>query len=222
MFRDVKEKVSQKVFLPNEMNDDHIFHLEHNADQLPDLTKSEDIFNVLALCMYCILSNVLDSRTYSFPDQSPQELDILLQQRMQYDYNALSPVDRRTFSYYRGLAVNLISWISCHYLGLDSEGDGDNMESIEDLALVYLKRLASGLLNYKVCLTRVQQLGRPNCTIADVRRQLDLLFENPILGLQKSFLSAADIGTAKEFGLGFSPDRYSFAENPDPLNFEGK
>ena len=122
-----------------------IFHLEHNADQLPDLTESEDIFNVLALCMYCILSNVLDSRTYSFPDQSPQELDILLQQRMQYDYNALSPVDRRTFSYYRGLALNLISWISCHYLGFDSEGDGEDMETISALASVYLQRLASGL-----------------------------------------------------------------------------
>ena len=44
----------------------HFRHPEYNPGHLPDLLDLESMIDVLTLCNFCILANVLDFRTYSF------------------------------------------------------------------------------------------------------------------------------------------------------------
>ncbi len=129
--------------------------------------------NVLTLCNYCILSNVLDPRTYNFADlpYGRAANATHLSQRQQHDYNALSPDDRRYFSYVRGLAINLIHWINCHYV---FEGSGPN-DPITT-ARVYLHHQIRAIVHYKITAEKENVQGVPNCMATDLRRQISLLF----------------------------------------------
>src|SRR6266545_557921 len=96
---------------------DVAFFLENSALHLPVLDDEMITFiDILTLCNYCILSNVLDPRTYNFPDiQYGEKANAThLSQREKHDYNALSPDHRHYFSYVRGLSINLIHWLHCH------------------------------------------------------------------------------------------------------------
>ena len=185
----------------------------------------EDLFNILTLCNYCILGNVLDRRTYSFPGHTPKNPGLRLQNRIQYDYNALSPSDRYQFTYFRGLALNLISWLSCHYIATprkgttDEQADDDTID-IQELAASYLQRQASSLLNYKVRAKQVKYKGLEECSIADIQRQLELLFADGILGVDKSVFAQADVGKVMYFGC--KPSEYLVGERNDPNDFQGR
>ena len=84
----------------------------------------DTFIDILSLCNFCILSNVLDPRTYSFLDlmyrQNATTTHIL--QCQKHDYNVLSPADRLYFSYVRGLAINLITWIDSCFAFKDDKG----------------------------------------------------------------------------------------------------
>jgi hypothetical protein len=130
--------------------------------------------DIFTLCNYCILSNVLDPRTYNFPDlvygqkASPTHLS----QREKYDYNALSPDDRHYFSYVRGLAINLISWLNCNFFFTGKKGSYD----ASTLARKYLHHQVRGILKYKTTSEKERVGGVPNCTTKALRRQISLLF----------------------------------------------
>ena len=135
-----------------------------------------DTFVGLAsLCNYCILSNVLDPQTYNFPDipyghpPSATHLD----QRIQHDYNALSPTQRLHFSYIRGLAIKLIHWVHCKYLFVDKAGQHQEFIAI---TRTYLHQQVWAILKYKIRAEKKGIRGVPNCQAADVRRQIELLF----------------------------------------------
>ncbi len=104
--------------------------------------------DLLTLCNYCILSNLLDPRTYNFPGlpygetASPTHLS----QREKHDYNALSPDDRHYFSYVRGLAINLINWVHCHFIFHDTEGSSNDFTT---LSRKYLHRQVRAIIAYK-------------------------------------------------------------------------
>jgi len=167
----------------------------------------------LALCVFCILSNVLDPRTYSFPEHLPQGDPVQLKRRVQFDYNALSPSDRKQFTFFRGLALNLISWIDCNYsVVLDSDPS-----SIEDLATLCFRRQVGAVLNYKA---RALNQGIPGFTgnLGPLRQQLQLLLDMPILGVDASFLDRMDIGSTDCFGV--DPSTYRVSRRGDPGQFE--
>lgn len=166
------------------------------ASHLPDLTTMDVFIDVLSLCNFCILSNVLDPRTYSFPDrkyrEAPTATHIL--QRQQHDYNALSPSDRLYFSYVRGLAINLIYWLDSRYAFKD---DKENVHAVMTQARMYLHRQVRAILCYKRRAEVEHVDGVPNCTSKDLRRQIDLLFadgEDELLG-QISPTTSSDTDT---------------------------
>lgn len=195
------------------------FFQELRCRHLPSLTTSEDFFNILSLCNYCILANVLDSRTYAFPEESPSDPMIRLQRRFQYDYNALQPPDRFRFMYFRGLALNLISWLSCNYGAVDVGDPESNLLDIQHLAGHFLAHQATAILNYKVRAAKADYKGFPNCTTTDIKRQLELLFAKGIMGQKSSIFSEESVG--RVLLLGGDPSRFRFGARNDPVDFEG-
>ena len=163
------------------INSKLIIASENQANQLPDLTDIESLINVLSLCNFCILANVLDCDTYGFPcipygqTATPSQLRL----RDKYDYNAIDPSQRKYLSYVRGLAKNLIVWIGGHYIITSTESAFDADLAIvfqDDFAGHFLLRQAHAILNYKRQAERRRIRGFYNCGSADVQRQLELLF----------------------------------------------
>jgi hypothetical protein len=143
------------------------------------------LVDVLSLCNYCILANVLDYGTYQFPlSKGRKPTASQLRLRARYDYNALSPVMRQYFTYVRGLAYNLLEMASSHYMITPSneqlptgEPTDETPNALEDHAR-YLCAQSYAILNYKRKAEEQKLPGIPNCKAADVQRQLELLFED--------------------------------------------
>ena len=154
---------------------DLAFFLENGALHLPVLDDEMITFiDILTLCNYCILSNVLDPRTYNFPDiQYGEKANAThLSQREKHDYNALSPDHRHYFSYVRGLSVNLIHWLHCHFIFKGKERAYD----VTSIARQYLHNQVRAILKYKMTAEKERVGGVPNCTTKALRRQISLLF----------------------------------------------
>ncbi len=131
--------------------------------------------DLLTLCNICILSNFLDPRTYNFPGL-PYGHDVLpahIMQHQTHDYNALSPDDHHYYSYVRGLAINLINWIHCHYVFNDTEG---SLNDFTTLAHQYLHCHVRAIVAYKQRAEKENFQGVPNCSEEDLRHQARLLF----------------------------------------------
>ena len=188
------------------------------------MTNLVSLVDVLTLCNFCILANILDYNTYSFPDLSYGQKATAKHKRLRllYDYNALDPKERRYFSYIRGLAMNLINWISCHYDVTVASTDQVAAPPIDFepmFAGQYLMRQAHALLHYKLQAEDQGIVGVWNCTAADVRRQLELLF------LGKAHLYGAfnfeDPNLDLYTSLAFGDFKYRVSEKASPLPFEG-
>ena len=158
--------------------------------------------DLLTLCNFCILSNFLDPRTYNFPDlkYGHPALPTHLLQRQKYDYNALSPDDCHYYSYVRGLAINLIHWVHCHFVFYDEK---DRLNDFTSMARQYLHCQVRTIILYKHNTEQGQYGGVPNCTKEALRCQAILLFSPHFAG---------------EF-QGFS---LSFVEDEGTLSWEGE
>ena len=143
---------------------------------------SDGFFNVVALCLYCILSNVVDFRTYRFPSQTAGSTVTgqQLEQRIQHDYNALSPADRQHFSYIRGLALNFVHWLHCNVYLLDPT-DVEEDFVIETLIGNLLLTDSQALLRYRD-MTGGIIVSTNDFTCLDIKRQIELLFFDTLLG----------------------------------------
>jgi hypothetical protein len=155
--------------------------LENHAEHLPDLTDLSSLVDVLSLCNFCILANVLDYHTYQFPlskGRKPNAGELRL--RAEYDYNALTPPKRRYFVYVRGLALSFLGWLACNY---DATPTGQREVSHEprsimtDVVAPYVVQQTHALLNYKRKAEDQDLLGIENCKASDVQQQLEHLFE---------------------------------------------
>jgi len=139
------------------------------------------LIDVLALCTYCLLANVLDYNSYQFPlfrGRKPTSAELRL--RTKFDYNALSPVKRRYFTYIRGIALNVIRWINAHYDVVSTKAarqiSDEAPDTLGSIMCTYMGQQAHCLLNYKRKAQEQKLRGIDNCKAADVQRQLELLF----------------------------------------------
>jgi hypothetical protein len=116
----------------------------------------------------------------------------------------------------RGLAINLIHWVDCHYKFEDRKG---NSYDFITLAPRYLHRQVKAIVAYKVNAESDKIAGVPNCTEEDVRRQANLLFTAARLpefqGLDLDDLSHAATLTWE------SKHRYTPKMRAKPLAFTG-
>jgi len=156
----------------------HFIYAEYTPGHLPDLLDVESMIDVLTLCNFCILANVLDFRTYSFhglkesDNPSPRDWD----QRNRWDRNALSWVDREYYVYVRGLALNLIRWISCHYDATSLQSQHPVQSFEKNFCGKYLIDQACAILSYKQKAQDEGILTLPHCKFNHVERQIDYVF----------------------------------------------
>ena len=151
--------------------------LENNDQHLPDVTHFPSLVDILSLCNFCILANVLDYNTYQClmtKGGKPSADEIRL--RTRYDYNALTFVQRRYFTYIRGVALNFIFWLDSNYTLVSNPNKPQEEGSIVEVWIVYLANQALSLLNYKQMAEKQSVRGIINCKAAEVKRQLELLF----------------------------------------------
>jgi hypothetical protein len=151
--------------------------IENNVQHLPDLMRFRSLVDVLALCNFCVLANVLDYNTYQFPlskggKPSPREIYL----RNRYDYNVLSPVKRCYYSYMCGVAFNFMKWLISEFDIVSTKENPEEL-SISELLSEYLDDQTYAILNYKQKAEMQQINGIVNCKAVDVKRQLDLLFD---------------------------------------------
>jgi hypothetical protein len=151
---------------------------ENNVQHLPDLMRFRSLVDVLALCNFCILANVLDYNTYQFPlSKGGKPMPRQLQLRARYDYNALSPVKCRYYTYIRGLAFNFMNWLITQFDIISTKENPDEA-SLCDLILEYMENQAYGILHYKQKAEAQKIDGIVNCKAADVKTQLAYLFDD--------------------------------------------
>lgn len=135
------------------------------------------MIDVLTLCNFCILGNALDFRTYGFANvrdtDSPSARD--RDQRKSWDRNALSGVEREYFIYIRGLAKNLVRWLSCHYDVIPTQSQAPVSSFERDFCGKYLTDQACAILNYKK-LAEKKLLTIPYFKFNDLECQMDYIF----------------------------------------------
>lgn len=153
-----------------------IFFKEYTPGHLPDLLNPDSLIDVLTLCNFCILSNVLDFRTYSFINEPPTAQD--LDKREQWDLNAISRLDREYFIYVRGLAINFIRWLSCNFDAKPIQPHSPMLCILTDICGRYLSSQACTILNYKKRSEAEDLVTIPHCSYMDIRSQLEYLFEH--------------------------------------------
>jgi hypothetical protein len=138
--------------------------------QLLDLTNYKDLLNILALCYFSILANILDPRPYAFPGHLPKEHNVQLACQIQFDYNALPPASRQEFTFFWGLPLNFISWMGCYFTAVAIEDHEST--SIKQLARNCLLHLVRAILNYKVLGSNRTIEGFPDFDWSDLLCQL--------------------------------------------------
>ena len=145
---------------------------ENYALHLPPLTDMDTFVDILTLCNYCILLNVLNPWTYNFADLQygyPATATHLLWCQ-QHDYNALSPDNCHYFLYVRGLTINLIHCINCHYTF-----EGNTTKDPLITARKYFHYQVRAIIHYKMNAEKDDVQGVPNCTESDLQHQISLL-----------------------------------------------
>lgn len=170
------------------------------------------------------MANVLDRDTYQFPlskGRKPTASELGLRDR--YDYNALSPPKRRRFSYVRGLALDLLSWIAFNYDVVSTNQEEppvehDPVEFAIEVIFPFLTNQAYAILKYKRRAEAQGLAGIPNCTAADVQRQLELLFDDGLIfGIEMDF----DIDLSGYESFAFGDCSWRVTKRPPPTNFTG-
>jgi hypothetical protein len=198
---------------------------ECSQGHLPDLLDIDSMIDVLTLCNFCIFSNVLDFRTYSFPGvgeaDTPTPRD--QKQREVWDRNALTSLDRQYFVYVRGLAINFIRWLSCNFDATSAEAMEQTSSFETSFCGTYLLSQACAILNYKKQAEAEQLAKIPWCQFKDVERQLQYLFyrgdtdNDPWYG----DWAARKADFQKHESLSFGETLYTISRKQTPVKFIG-
>jgi len=192
--------------------------LENNAQHLPDLMHFRSLVDVMALCNFCILANVLDYNTYQFPlSKGAKPAAHELRLRTRFDYNALTPVQRRHFSYIRGIAINFMFWMDSRFSLTSKENTPEEESTIVGVWIIYLSRQVNTLLNYKQKAEEQSVRGIINCKAADVKRQLEYLFYDS--DWVEGFSLGEEMADYDSFA--FNDYNWRVVKAPHPLEFVG-
>lgn len=194
---------------------------DYSLGNVPNLLDSDSFVDALTLCNFCILANVLDFRTYTFPllddaqeEPSPREYD----QRARWDYNGLNIVDREYFVHVRGVARNFIRWVGCNY-----DVVGAASEPVDDFDLFagqYLHQQCSVVLSYKRQAAENGLIGPRLCKVVDLERQMDLLFSGDDWACYGDWVqSKKDFSSRRSLAFGGQP--FTVTKKEKPLPFKG-
>lgn len=178
---------------------------------------------MLTLCNFCILSNALDFRTYSFPgvsDSNPPDGHDF-DKRLHWDYNEMSVLDREHCTYVRGLARLLINWISCHY-DVTLPHTQEPMSNFEwDFCGRYLLDQACAILNYKKRALEDKVFGAKWCAFQDLERQINYVLHD-VDGKWYGDWKTKRQNFKQYTSLSFGSMSFTIAKKDKPLEFKGE
>lgn len=142
-----------------------------------------------------------------------------LEQRIQHDYNALSPADRQHFSYIRGLALNFVDWMQCNLIVFDCEEQEEGV-MVETLVGDLILTDSQALLRYRD-LTGGIFVSANDFTSLDIKRQIELLFYDKLLGWGPDNFEVED-GAERDVFFAALPSSYVIGVHRDPNEFTGE
>lgn len=140
---------------------------------IPDLKSMNSVLDLASACNLAILSNALDFRTYTHPNQTddkPLTDEEKLQMDM-YDLNSMPESDRAGCVYARGLALDLFDWFSDNYVLIGKRRSG-SMSTLSALMNNLAHQAYAIWLTKELAVAR-EVVGAPNCTPERLRQQLD-------------------------------------------------
>ncbi|PPQ76292.1 LOW QUALITY PROTEIN: hypothetical protein CVT26_009706 [Gymnopilus dilepis] len=141
---------------------------------LPDLQTIDGVLNVVSVAILCFLGNVLDFRTYKAPNQHEsskrtKEQSFLLEQ---HDVNAIPFSERLSICYARGVAVQVLKWISKVCIFRNAAGS-----TVSGLPYAFTAQILGALLSYKKAAEDEGLGGAPHCTYRLLSAQVENVVE---------------------------------------------
>lgn len=142
----------------------------------------DGVLDLLSLCWMVIMSNVLDHRTYSAPNQdeyedaSPAELKRLGEN----DLNAIPQEERLNMVYARGICYDILRWFDAHFTvediatGVQRDAFGLRWIATETFKLMRYKETAElqGLQGAAHCTPKMLQHQINNVMQMEITRQV--------------------------------------------------
>ncbi|PPQ74768.1 hypothetical protein CVT26_005013 [Gymnopilus dilepis] len=136
---------------------------------LPAIHTAKGLCDLLSVCSLLILSNVIDARTYLAPNQSaitsPDDLRLSIRDR--FDRTGISRKERISMIYARGLAFEILQWITEYCEMRDGQGN-----VIQDFAYRFVSRVMDLIVQCKQEATTRSSFRPQRCTIDQLRTQL--------------------------------------------------
>jgi hypothetical protein len=147
---------------------------EYDLGHVPSLADFDSVLDLFTFCNIIILMNVLDFRTYK--DSREHFEGVTSDASYAYDLNAIPLVERLEIAYARGRCFDMLRWFFSAY-ELYQNDSGVAIDGFTKVAMPYLARQASLILEYK---RRALKDGLDNascCTAKPLERQIRLCFE---------------------------------------------
>jgi hypothetical protein len=172
--------------------------------------------DVLVLSFLGIMSNVLDFRTYRYPDRTADEplTDDEKELMEVYDLNAMNQTERTVCMYVRGMGWKIQAWINRHYTLEKADGEPANLH---EFISNYNAHMASVILRYKSQADLHKVQGAPGCTNERLKSQIDkVIIPNSIVGdmIRIKLESKDDTLNMDQDVRGLKVKRYSVPEKP--------
>ena len=153
-----------------------------DRDHVPDLKSIDSLMDVLALSFLGIMSNVLDFRTYRYPEWAADEplTDKENELMKTYDLNAMNQTERTLCMYVRAMGWGIQGWVRRHYTLENADGEPGNLDRF---ITIYIAHMISAILQYKSQADLQQVKGAPGCTYERLKSQIDkVIIPNSVLG----------------------------------------
>lgn len=156
-----------------------------------------DLLNILSLCVLVILGNALSPRTY-MPATDTFGID-----QRKFGVNSIPAIERKKYSYMRGLAREVIAWVIEVHRATNVE-DGSPVDIGFDILVPFYGTLLRGIAQYHVVVANYDGVGMLDCSLRDLLDQILSAFHSDFKILEWLDSNSADTFTTSSLLHPFS------------------
>ena len=201
----------QKALVLKNIGDHHV--------HIPAIDSIKGLAQLLSLCNFVILGNVLDFRTYSAPNQAQNAKKSVCQEDLwwNFDRNQIPAAERRSICYARGMALGILEAIDAHCSIFSTNGSAD--AKVDNLPWRLLADQMRTIVQYKREALEKTHEGVPHCTLTTVQHQM-----RAVASLEQTLQRAyEDTAAPVSRTLLWSTENHRVVWTKDPkLAFSGK
>lgn len=145
-----------------------------NTDEhLPRIVDVQSVVDVFSLCAMVILTNAFSNETYEYVGiEVPNSVNMVL--RSVYDLNRMTAVERKRCSFMRGLAWEIVEWVSQRHRLTTTLGAIHDIYS--ELFVPFMGNLCVAIWNYKLTSNDANSVGCLKCDPEDLWDQMQSCF----------------------------------------------